>query len=135
MHGVQLIGSVPLADAEEVLRTTAEVLGDRVRRLPDGETGDRSNWVGFQIEYMARSPQLERVPIDREAYAPLPSLRLRSGASAADVAFGDLGYASAARASYAVFERRQADGTIPKSSRFQVSLPTPLAPVIIFMGI
>src|ERR1700687_1923623 len=118
MHGVQLIGSVPLADAEEVLRTTAEVLGDRVRRLPDGETGDRSNWVGFQIEYMARSIQLELVPADPNSYAPLPSLKLRPGVSARDVTFGGLGYAAAARASYAVFERLQADGTIPPTTRF-----------------
>src|SRR5262245_54669475 len=40
--GAHLVGSVPLASAEEVFRTLGRDLGDRVRRLPDGETGPRA---------------------------------------------------------------------------------------------
>jgi hypothetical protein len=36
--GVHLVGSVPLASAEDVFRTLGGALGDRLRRLPDGET-------------------------------------------------------------------------------------------------
>ncbi|MGH8733136.1 MAG: hypothetical protein ACREVB_05590 [Burkholderiales bacterium] len=39
MTGVHLIGSVPLADTEQVFRTVAGALGPHLRRLPDGETG------------------------------------------------------------------------------------------------
>ena len=40
--GVHLAGSVPLANAEDVFRRVTRSLGDRLRRIPDGETGPRS---------------------------------------------------------------------------------------------
>jgi hypothetical protein len=46
-RSVHLCGSVPLSNAAEVFATTAEILGNRVSRMPDGETGPRKNWVGF----------------------------------------------------------------------------------------
>ena len=42
---VLIVGSVPLADAEAVFRAVAGALGERVRRIPDGETGARINWI------------------------------------------------------------------------------------------
>lgn len=36
-----LIGSVPLPDSEAVFRQVAGELGPYLRRLPDGETGER----------------------------------------------------------------------------------------------
>jgi hypothetical protein len=43
---ILLVGSVGLADAEEVFRAAGSILGDQVRRLPDGETGiARSVWI------------------------------------------------------------------------------------------
>jgi len=38
-RGVHLVGSIPLASAEEVFRTGSSILGERLRRIPDGETG------------------------------------------------------------------------------------------------
>ena len=55
------------------------------------------------------------------------------GGSAGKVVFDPLGYAEAALASYAVFSRLKQDGVILASCRFQVSLPTPLAPVRAFL--
>jgi hypothetical protein len=49
--------------------------------------------------------------------------------------FGSLGYADAALASFAVFDRLQRAGVIPTHARFQVSLPTPLAPVTVFVAL
>ena len=43
--GVHLVGSVPLDSAEEVFRRASAALGDRLRRIPDGETGPRSDWI------------------------------------------------------------------------------------------
>jgi hypothetical protein len=45
-RGVHLVGSVPLGDAEDVFRAATSILGGRLRRIPDGETGERSNWIG-----------------------------------------------------------------------------------------
>ncbi len=42
-RGVHLVGSVPLGDAEDVFRTANAILGGRLRRIPDGETGERTH--------------------------------------------------------------------------------------------
>lgn len=39
--GVALVGSVPLRTADEVFQMAMSELGDRIERLPDGETGPR----------------------------------------------------------------------------------------------
>src|SRR5215472_18238527 len=133
-RGVHLVGSVPLNNAEEVFRAASSTLGDRLRRVPDGETGIRKNWIGWQINYLAQNPHLEVLPPDLKAYAPSPFIRLRSPASPEDITFDQLGYAGAATASYAVFSRLQQAGVLPVHYRFQVSLPTPLAPVTAFIA-
>lgn len=48
------------------------------------------------------------------------------------VAFGPLGYASAAISSYQVFKKMRTEGKISTGTRFQVSLPTPIAVVMSF---
>jgi hypothetical protein len=131
-QGVHLVGSVPLRDAEEVFRTAAATLGRRLRRIPDGETGVRSNWIGWQIEFLGRSPQVEVIPPDPTAYAPLPSVQVRAGVSPDEISFENLGYADAAVASYPIYSRLKQEGVIPANTRFQVSLPTPIATVAAF---
>jgi hypothetical protein len=133
-RGVHLVGSVPLASAEDVFRTTSAILEDRLRRIPDGETGIRTNWIGWQADVLARQPELEMTPPDPAAYAPLPRFTLRTGIEASALTFGPLGYAAAAISSYAVFQRLRAEGVIPAGRRFQVSLPTPLAPITAFVA-
>lgn len=133
-RGVLLLGSVPLSDAEEVFRTTSSILGGRLRRIPDGETGVRSNWIGWQINVLAQNPHLEMFLPDPNAYAQLPSFKLRSPAISSDITFASLGYANAAIASYAVFSSLKQAGVILAHCRFQVSLPTPLAPVAAFVA-
>jgi SAM-dependent methyltransferase len=132
--GVHLVGSVPLGSAEEVFRRTAASLGDRLRRMPDGETGPRSDWILWQYPVFSSRPQFEVGPPGDTTYRTLPKLRLRSGESASDVKFDSLGYADAAIASYRLFATLKRDGAIPPHCRFQVSLPTPLAPVSAFVA-
>jgi hypothetical protein len=43
MRGIHLIGSVPMASAQEVFATVSAALGAYLKRLPDGETGARSD--------------------------------------------------------------------------------------------
>lgn len=143
---VLLVGSVGLANAEEVFRTAASTLGELAPRLPDGETGwARSVWIQCQRPFFLGNPALEMVEAlpDRPGeYRParVPSIgiyghtlaetfrgraRLRSGASARDVRFDNLGYADWAIESFAVFTRLKSEGVIHAATRFQVSLPTP----------
>ncbi len=132
-RGVHLNGSIPLANADEVFRVTSSILGKRLHRIPDGETGVRTNWIGWQSDVLAHNPSLEMVPPDSTVYASLPHFKMRPGVSAADVTFDHLGYADAALASYAVFSQLKQTGVIPTQYRFQVSLPTPLAPITGFI--
>jgi hypothetical protein len=45
-RGVHLVGSISLAGAEDVFRVASSILGGRLRRIPDGEKGVRTNWIG-----------------------------------------------------------------------------------------
>ncbi len=130
---VHLVGSVPLANEEEVFRTASTILGDHLRRIPDGETGVRTNWIGWQTAVFARHPSLEAVPDTGKEYGQLVQYRLRPGAVEGDIVFDNLGYADAAIASYQTFARLKKEGTIPAATRFLVCLPTPLAPVTAFI--
>lgn len=132
-HGVHLNGSIPLANANEVFRVTSSILGERLHRIPDGETGVRTSWIGWQADFLARNPSLEFIPPDPNAYASLPHFKLRPGANADDLVFDSPGYADVALASYDVFSQLKQARVIPTQYRFQVSLPTPLAPISAFI--
>jgi hypothetical protein len=132
-RGVHLVGSIPLGDAEDVFRAASTILGGRLRRIPDGETGERINWIGWQARFIGSNPHFERIPPDPNSYAPLPRFKLRAPLSSGELSFERLGYADAARASYSVFVQLKQDRLVPARTRFQVSLPTPLAPVIAFI--
>ena len=134
-RGAHLVGSVPLADAAAVFQAASTILGGQLRRIPDGETGVRTNWIGWQRAVMEHNPSLEPVPLDPTRYAARASFRLRAGVSSEDVRFDNLGYAEAAVASYAVFRDMKEHGAIPAAVRFMVSLPTPLAPVASFIAL
>jgi SAM-dependent methyltransferase len=131
--GVHLVGSLPLAGAEEAFRRMASALGDRLRRMPDGETGPRADWILWQYPVFSSLPQFEVGPPGDGTYRTLPKLRLRAGESASSVTLDGLGYAETAIASYRLFATLKRDGVIPSHCRFQVSLPTPLAPVSAFV--
>jgi ubiquinone/menaquinone biosynthesis C-methylase UbiE len=133
--GVHLVGSVPLGSAEEVFRTTSAALGDRLRRIPDGETGPRADWIVWQYPVLSSRPQFEVAPPAPSSYRALPRLKLRPGEDGGDLEFESLGYAEAARASHRSFGVLKRDGVVPRGCRFQVSLPTPLAPVSAFVAL
>src|SRR5688572_12572457 len=121
---VLLVGSVPLGSAEQVFAVCADALDGQVKRLPDGETGPRTNWIAWQRALLGANPALRQLP----AAGPFPIFVLNPE-HRGPVAFGSLGYAKAALESYAVFRRLKGEGRVPAGMRFQVSLPTPLAGV------
>jgi hypothetical protein len=123
--GALLIGSIPLRDAEEVFRTLSTTLGSRLRRLPDGETGPRGLFAGWQVQVFERHPDFEAVPGRRLVQVVKPH-QLRVGVDPRDVRFTNLGFAQAVLESWATFRRLKAEGAIPPHVRFQVRLPTPV---------
>ena len=56
---IYLVGSVPLANAEEVFKTVAPLFGDRLKRIPDGETGGRLDWITWLEPVFSQNPALE----------------------------------------------------------------------------
>ncbi|WP_328391295.1 hypothetical protein [Nocardia sp. NBC_00416] len=132
--GVHLCGSVPLTDAASVFTEAAGRLGGHISRIPDGETGERDNWVVWQLPKLQAHPSLVTVPPPSPEYGPSERVRPAPGIDPAAVDFGALGYAQAARESWRVFEKFRAQGVIRPGTRFQVSLPTPIAVVGAFIA-
>ncbi len=133
---VHFVGSIPLPDAESVFRTLAGAAGPYLRRLPDGETGIRKTWIRFLQDVLAKNPAIEvaeDVPPfkftqwDGKVLREIPRLRIKPGAKP-DPATFTTGYAQMAIASWGLFERLQNAAVIPGNVKFQVSLPTPIAP-------
>jgi ubiquinone/menaquinone biosynthesis C-methylase UbiE len=133
--GAHLVGSVPGRSAEDVFRLLSGELGDRLRRMPDGETGPRADWIVWQYPVLSSQPQFEVAPPALGSYRALPRLSLRDDTDPAELRFGSLGYADAAAASYRAFGPLKRDGIVPSGVRFQVCLPTPLAPVSAFISL
>lgn len=101
-----------------------------LRRLPDGETGERSNWIVYQLPKFAECPQLVPSAANEDMdYSAMPRFELSDNATAEDIAWPGLGYAAAYRGSYEVFRSLRSSGVLPSDVRFQVQYPTPLASV------
>ena len=140
--GAHLVGSVPLPDSESVFRTLTTALGPHLRRIPDGETGERRRWIYFQRLMLERHSAMEidpTIPLfalrqwDGKLLREMALLRFRAGVDPETVVF-ETGYAAAARASYAVFRALQTGGVIPAAVRFQVCLPTPMASAYMYVS-
>ena len=124
-HDIYLVGSVPLASAEDVFKTVAPLFGDRLKRIPDGETGKRLDWITWLEPVFSQNPALELsddVFRLHETARPIRRYGLRPGYTASDVKIDNLFYADIAKESYAVFKRLKDAGTIPAGTRFQVDL-------------
>jgi len=133
---VHFVGSIPLPDAETVFRTLSGAVGRHVARLPDGETGIRKTWIRFLQDVLASNPAIEYakdVPPfkftqwDGKVIREIPRLRLKGGAVPDPNSF-TTGYADMAIESWGLFDRLQQAGAIPANVKFQISIPTPIAP-------
>ena len=125
-----LVGSLPADSTEHALRAGAELFGDMVFALPDGETGPRRAWVGYEREQLCRpNADVEVVQetesptgIPRHAYET-PVFRIRPGVT--ELHWDSWPRIDDAIESYGVFRRLREEGAIPAGLRFQVGLPFP----------
>ncbi|HEU4619400.1 MAG TPA: hypothetical protein VFV10_15290 [Gammaproteobacteria bacterium] len=133
---VHLVGSIPLPNSATVFRVLARTVGPYLRRMPDGETGIRKTWIRFLQDVLASHPAIEIatdvppfqfVQWDGKIVREIPRLRI-ARPEALDAAGFETGYADMAIASWRSFEALQRTGVIPPHVKFQVSLPTPIAP-------
>ena len=123
-----LVGSVPLASVEDVFHTCGTLIGDRVACLPDGEVGERAYWIIYVAQQTYNGhPDIERLQGPEVGWptsmTDVWSFKLKPGVTR--VRFGSLGYADAAKTSYAAFKKAQQAGDIPAGVRLQMAFPFP----------
>ena len=133
---VHFVGSIPLPDSETVFRELCAATSPHIVRLPDGETGIRKTWIRFLQDVLSDAPSIELAegepPFlftqhDGVLVREIPRLRIVPGAEPKADHF-KTGYAAMAIESWGTFERMQGEGVIPPGVKFQISIPTPIAP-------
>jgi hypothetical protein len=113
-----LVGSLPAASTDEAFRVGAELFGDMVFALPDGETGPRAAWVGYEREHLCRpNPDVVVVEetasptgVPRHAYES-PVFGIRSGVT--ELRFERWPRINDAIESYRQFQALRDEGVIP----------------------
>jgi hypothetical protein len=124
-----LVGSLPADSTESALRQGSEFFGDLVFALPDGETGPRAAWVGYERERLMKpNTAFELVEatasptgIPRHAYET-PIFKVREGA---EVRWDTWPRIDDGIESYGMFRALRDEGVVPADVRFQVGLPFP----------
>lgn len=133
-----LVGSVPLASAEQVFTSFGAPLARHLRFLPDGEVGLRRHWISrIHYQVLALHPDIEvrrRPRMDNGVERLNPrdhkdSWLFKMKAGAERIRFGEpgwrLGFARDAVSSYFAFRTLREKGLLPAHLRFQVSIPLP----------
>ena len=79
---ILLVGSIPMKSAADVFSTVGRELNGFIKRIPDGELGDRTDWVQWQSSVFSRIPFVDRVDdaaTGREGTHKGPQYRVRAG--------------------------------------------------------
>jgi hypothetical protein len=127
MRTVYLVGTVPLANTEEVLRTLGGAVGPALRWVPDGETGERLAWLPWLDRIFASHASFEqtdqiyqRTPGETSRTAIQKRYRLKAGHPADALVFNNLPHADFAIESYGVFSKLKNEGVLPRACKLQV---------------
>ena len=106
MTGFYLTGSINVPTIQDAFRLVGERLQPGVTRVPDGEPGDRANWVLTQADHFLKNSD------------PRGCRQPSQGPSGATVSFGALDYHSIAAESYAEFKNAREDGVLKRIHAF-----------------
>jgi hypothetical protein len=139
---LHFVGSIPLSSSEDVFRQLSAQVGQFLRRMPDGETGERTLWIKFQQKMLFEHPAMEQdttrppLPVkqaDGTVHRHIQLLRLKPHADPEQVEF-QTGYDKAAAASYRVFRALRDAGVVAADMRLQIALPTPKATGLMYVS-
>ena len=111
---VHLVGSIPLAFANDVFDLLGRKLSNCCRRFPDGETGERKNWIGWQLRVFSEQPALIQSEKKDRDYQLHPPFTFRPGYGPDDLSFNDLGFAREASSSFNVFGKNKQQVFCPR---------------------
>jgi len=121
-----LVGSVPLSDAREVFTVASRELGPYLKRIPDGETGERSDWITWLEPIFANHDAFEPSGETFQLHGGLKQrdrrYRLKRGVTADSITFDNLFYGDFAICSYSTFAELKGQGVVPSHCKFQVAL-------------
>src|SRR3977135_1212759 len=80
--GAHLVGGMKAPDAETAMRTAARILGRHLHAVTDGETGDRSQWIFWQLALLSDVDGIEVAGLtenpeaENEDYRAFPRLSI-----------------------------------------------------------
>ena len=130
--GVHLVGSVPLPTAEDTFQMVCKKLPERLKRVPDGEPGERNNFIMWQgLLLKDNAPLVLSEFMNPNAPKTLTDEQVDDAVKT--ISSLETGYDTAALASYEKFKKLRDDGVIPPGVRFLVGLPPPLEIVAPFV--
>ena len=130
---VLLVGSIPLDNASEVFSVVGKSLKGLVSRIPDGETGNRLSWLGWQnhvfenhTDFVTETHEGDWRKDTTSDWMQLKKwFRIRDGVDPSQIKIAPLGYAENAIASYKIFSKSRSDAVIAEETKFQTSIPSP----------
>lgn len=130
-RAVHFVGTVPASDARAAYETFAAGVGDHLPVwIPDGETGDRQDWIKRIIDGLRNHPDLRLVRDgDWSDYESTPSFDVKPGHKLTNI---ELDYTSYFKESWPAFlDFRRADGS---DHIFQVGIPSQLDLALVAFG-
>ncbi|KAH7119716.1 hypothetical protein B0J11DRAFT_67131 [Dendryphion nanum] len=126
MRGVHFNGSINLSSTSAVFNNVPRLLPQRLRRIPDGETGKRDYFISWQLENFSAAPEIVIVmDFENQKFDFGPPSLSSSEVATSLAKLGEINarYHEHALESYDIFRQKKAEGIIPKDVRFQVCIP------------
>jgi hypothetical protein len=112
---------MPLKDAKEVFAWAAETLGHRIKRIPDGETGEqREGWQAY-LPWFEENSTIERGP--DVVYGDVTVKKYQAKAGVTPAFERPFQWAQWARESYDILRKERDRGTLAADAKLLVTLP------------
>ena len=128
-RSVHLVGSLPADNTRDALTWVTGILGNTIGPcMPDGETGERSDWVNRLVEDLRSHPDLELVRDGGwTGYTDTPAFRVKKGRR---LRWIDLDYFAEFEKSWPAYQ----DLVHGSGRRFQIGIPGHLDVAAIAFG-
>jgi len=128
-----LVGSTPFSSAGEAMDAALDQFPGQLRTLPDGETGERRNWILHIIESFRSHPDFV---LKKDGawtnYKDLPVFGVRRGRRLRGEGL-DFGHVAAFEASYPLFVERRRDRDLDPLA-YQAGIPSAFGMALFTMG-